>query len=105
MKKSEWFWDWIARWYDKKAQVDEAHTRAVERFAKYLAAEASLMATSRALQTIGGRSAHKYYPLERLFRDVRTCSLMPPNVDRSLEIIGKAEMEIEDALLRQRHVS
>ena len=31
-----WFWDWIARWYDKRAQVDEDLTRTVERLAKYL---------------------------------------------------------------------
>ncbi len=43
MKKSEWFWDWIARRYDKQAQKDEAHTRAVERFAKYLKADDTVL--------------------------------------------------------------
>ena len=37
MKNSMWFWDWIARWYDKRARVDKDLTRAVARFAKYLA--------------------------------------------------------------------
>ncbi len=43
MKKSEWFWDWIARRYDKQAQKDEAHTRAVARFAKYLKADDAVL--------------------------------------------------------------
>ena len=43
MKKSEWFWGWIAKRYDKQAQKDEAHTRAVERFAKYLRAESTVL--------------------------------------------------------------
>jgi alkylation response protein AidB-like acyl-CoA dehydrogenase len=42
------------------------------------------MVTWKAVQIVGGRSAHRRYPLERLFRDVRTATLMPPNVDRSL---------------------
>ncbi len=43
MKKSEWFWDWIARRYDKQAQKDEAHTKAVARFAKYLKADGTVL--------------------------------------------------------------
>jgi alkylation response protein AidB-like acyl-CoA dehydrogenase len=70
--------------------------------AKYPATQAALMVTSRAMQTVGGRSAHKGYPLERLFRDVRTSSLMPPNVDRSLEIVGRAELGIEDEIINPR---
>jgi hypothetical protein len=60
------------------------------------------MVTSRALQTVGGRSAHKGYPLERLIRDVRTSSLMPPNVDRSLEIVGRAELGVEDEIVNPK---
>lgn len=67
--------------------------------AKYLATEAALKVTSQAIQCVGGRSAHKYYPLERIFRDVRTCTLMPPNVDRCMEIIGKAEFGLETTQL------
>ena len=67
--------------------------------AKYLANEAALMVTSRALQTVGGRSAHRRYPVERLFKDVRTCTLMPPNCDRALPLIGQDVLGIED----QRH--
>ena len=43
MKKSDWFWDWIARRYDKQAEKDEAHTKAVERFAKYLKADDTVL--------------------------------------------------------------
>jgi alkylation response protein AidB-like acyl-CoA dehydrogenase len=71
--------------------------------AKYLATEAALLVTSRAVQIVGGRSAHRRYPLERLFRDVRTATLMPPNVDRSMELIGKAMLGIGDAALLARH--
>ena len=39
MKKSDRFWDWIARRYDKQTQKDEAYTRAVARFAKFLKAD------------------------------------------------------------------
>ena len=67
--------------------------------AKYLATESALMVTSKVLQTVGGRGVHKHYPLERLFRDVRTSTLMPPNADRSMELIGKAELDVEDRLL------
>ena len=43
MKKSGWFWDWIAKRYDKQAQKDEALTWAVERFAKYLKADDTVL--------------------------------------------------------------
>ncbi len=43
MKKSDRFWDWTARRYDKQAQEDESHTRAVERFAKYLKADGTVL--------------------------------------------------------------
>jgi len=63
--------------------------------AKYLATEASLMVTGRCVQVVGGRSAHKGMPLERLYRDVRTATLMPPNADRAMEIVGRAELGVE----------
>ncbi len=43
MKRSEWIWDWAAKWYDKRAQKDEDYTRAVERFAKYLKAHDTVL--------------------------------------------------------------
>ena len=71
--------------------------------AKYLATDAALRVTSRAVQIVGGRSAHRRYPLERLFRDVRTATLMPPNLDRSMEIVGKAILGVPDEALGARH--
>jgi alkylation response protein AidB-like acyl-CoA dehydrogenase len=71
--------------------------------AKYLATEAALEVTAKAVQVVGGRSAHRRYPLERLFRDVRTATLMPPNLDRSMEIVGKAMLGVLDEALRARH--
>ena len=67
--------------------------------AKYLATQASLSVTGMAIQTVGGRSAHKRMPLERIFRDVRTCTLMPPNLDQTMEIVGKAQLGLFDALV------
>jgi alkylation response protein AidB-like acyl-CoA dehydrogenase len=52
---------------------------------------------------VGGRGAHRRYPLERLFRDVRTATRMPPNLDRSMEIVGKAMLGVPDEALRARH--
>lgn len=74
------------------AEADNPGRAILASRAKYLATEAALMVTSRAIQCVGGRSAHKRYPLERLFRDVRTATLMPPNLDRCLEVVGKAEL-------------
>ena len=73
--------------------------------AKYLATQAALMVTSKTLQLAGGRVAHRRYPLERIYRDVRTCTLMPPNADRSLEIVGRSELGLTDDLLVLRHSS
>ena len=68
--------------------------------AKYLATVASLDVTSKAIQIAGGRSAHKRMPLERLYRDVRTSTLMPPNLDRCLEIVGRSELGLDASLYR-----
>ena len=68
--------------------------------AKYLATVASLEATSKAIQVAGGRSAHKRMPLERLYRDVRTSTLMPPNLDRCLELVGRSELGLDTPLYR-----
>ena len=65
------------------------------------------MVTEKAIQTVGGRSVHVGNPLGRLFRDVRTCTLMPPNSDRQMEIIGRAELGVDsegdDMLTRLTH--
>ncbi len=68
--------------------------------AKYLATLASLDVTSKAIQIAGGRSAHKRMPLERLYRDVRTSTLMPPNLERCLELVGRSELGLDTPLYR-----
>ena len=71
--------------------------------AKFMATEAAVMVTTRAVQVVGGRSVYRKYPLERLYRDVRTATLMPPNLDRSGEIVGKAALGVRDEVLLTRH--
>ena len=68
--------------------------------AKFLASDAALDVTSKAIQVAGGRSAHKSLPLERLYRDVRTSTLMPPNRERCLELVGRSELGLDTPLYR-----
>ena len=69
----------------------DAHAPMAAR-AKYAASVAALSVTSRAMHVVGGRGALRKRGLERLVRDVRTATLMPPNEDRCLEIIASAEL-------------
>jgi alkylation response protein AidB-like acyl-CoA dehydrogenase len=66
--------------------------------AKYLATEVGLHVTSKVIQVVGGRGAYKDLPAERAFRDLRTCTLMPPTVDRMLEAIGKSALGLDTAM-------
>ena len=89
-------YDAAGRWEGKKP-----NERAVmSASSKYLATVASLEVTSKAIQITGGRSAHKRMPLERIFRDIRTSTLMPPNLDRCLELVGRAEFDLDTPLNR-----
>ena len=78
------------RWED--AGPDDRRVLAAR--AKYAASRASLDVTSQCLQTVGGRGARKEMPLERVYRDVRTATLMPPNMDVSVELVGRAELDV-----------
>ncbi len=89
-------YDAAGRWAGKKP--NERAVMAAR--SKYLATVASLEVTSKAIQITGGRSAHKRMPLERIFRDIRTSTLMPPNLDRCLELIGRAEFDLDTPLNR-----
>ena len=62
--------------------------------------EVGLHVTSKVIQIVGGRGAYKDYPAERAFRDLRTCTLMPPTVDRMIETIGKSALGLADAMFR-----
>ena len=68
--------------------------------AKFLATEASLEVTSRAIQVVGGRGSYREFPLERAFRDVRTATLMPPTMDRMAEAIGKGALGLAEGMFR-----
>jgi len=67
--------------------------------AKYIATEAALHVTEKAVQLVGGRGSSRDYPVERAFRDVRTCTLMTPTADRMVETIGKSALGIDTAML------
>ncbi len=76
--------------------TDPAQRAVLAARAKYSATGAALSVTSTCLQTVGGRAALKRLPLERLYRDIRTATLMPPNVDRCLDLVGKSELDVTD---------
>jgi alkylation response protein AidB-like acyl-CoA dehydrogenase len=86
--------DSAARWDG----ADLAELGPLANRAKYLATEVGLHVTSKVIQVIGGRGAYKDYPAERAFRDLRTCTLMPPTVDRMLEAIGKSALGLDTAM-------
>jgi len=86
--------DSAARWDD----ADLAALGPLANRAKYLATEVGLHVTSKVIQVVGGRGAYRDFPAERAFRDLRTCTLMPPTVDRMLEAIGKNALGLDTAM-------
>jgi alkylation response protein AidB-like acyl-CoA dehydrogenase len=86
--------DSAARW----DEADLAELGPLANRAKYLATEVGLHVTSKVIQVVGGRGAYKDFPAERAFRDLRTCTLMPPTVDRMLEAIGKSALGLDAAM-------
>jgi alkylation response protein AidB-like acyl-CoA dehydrogenase len=70
--------------------------------AKYLASQASMFVANMVAEGLGGRIAHRRYPIERMIRDIRTATLMPPSPDRCLEVIAKYELGIADDQLASR---
>ena len=80
------------------AQADVPTRGLLAAKAKYLCTEAALLTTTKAVQVVGGRSVHRALPLERLFRDVRTATLMPTNVDTMLVNIDKGRLGLGEAL-------
>jgi alkylation response protein AidB-like acyl-CoA dehydrogenase len=86
--------DSAARWDG----ADLAELGPLANRAKYLTTEVGLHVTSKVIQVVGGRGAYKEFPAERAFRDLRTCTLMPPTVDRMLEAIGKSVLGLDTAM-------
>jgi alkylation response protein AidB-like acyl-CoA dehydrogenase len=66
--------------------------------AKYVTTESGLLVTSKVIQLVGGRGAYRDHPVERAFRDLRTCTLMVPSVDRMAETIGKSVLGLDGAM-------
>ena len=86
--------DSAARWDD----ADLGELGPLANRARYMATEVGLHVTSKVIQVVGGRGAYKEFPAERAFRDLRTCTLMPPTVDRMLEAIGKSALGLDNAM-------
>jgi hypothetical protein len=68
--------------------------------AKYVTTEAGLHVTSKVIELVGGRGAYREHPVERAFRDLRTCTLMVPSMDRMTETIGKSVLGVETAMFK-----
>jgi alkylation response protein AidB-like acyl-CoA dehydrogenase len=67
---------------------------------KYLATEVGLDVTSKVIQVVGGRGAYRDHPVERAFRDLRTCTLMVPSPDRMLETLGKHALGLDTGMFK-----
>lgn len=76
-----------AAWKGNRVGLEEASIRAQQ--AKCFVGQAAQRITGLALRVCGGRAATKDLPLERMFRDVHTFVLAPPNYDRCLEASGR----------------
>ena len=61
--------------------------------AKHIAAKTAAMITENAMQIAGAPSLLRNYPLERYHREARAGLVMPPNVEKSLELSAKAFVE------------
>jgi alkylation response protein AidB-like acyl-CoA dehydrogenase len=85
-----------AAWDD----ADPAQRGILASKAKYLTTQIGLEVTSKTIQLVGGRGAYKEYPVERAFRDLRTCTLMVPSVDRMLEAVGKSVLGVETGMFK-----
>jgi alkylation response protein AidB-like acyl-CoA dehydrogenase len=79
-------------------QMDPQQRGILANQAKYQAAQVGLQVTALAMQVVGGRSALKDLPVERAYRDLRTCTLMPPTADRMLQAVGQAALGVGAAM-------
>ena len=88
--------DSAARWED----ADMVQRGLLANRAKWVATEAALYVTSKAVQIVGGRGSYRELPIERAFRDVRTATLMPPTMDRMLQGIGQMALGIQGGMFK-----
>jgi alkylation response protein AidB-like acyl-CoA dehydrogenase len=82
------------------ASVEQSQRSPLVARAKYAATQAAIAVTTACLQVCGGRSAFKTLPVERAFRDVRTATLMPPNIDTMLGAIGRDALGLSGAAFK-----
>jgi alkylation response protein AidB-like acyl-CoA dehydrogenase len=66
--------------------------------AKYLSQRAGVRVTDACMQLIGGRAALRQLPIERAWRDLRVCTLMPPSGERMQETLGKRQLQLSDTV-------
>jgi alkylation response protein AidB-like acyl-CoA dehydrogenase len=52
------------------------------------------------MQVVGGNAATRALSIERALRDIRTSSLMPPNIDRMEQIVGSDYLDIGTELYK-----
>jgi hypothetical protein len=82
------------------APVDPGRRGLLAAKAKHVTTEAGLHVTSKVIELVGGRGAYRDHPVERAFRDLRTCTLMVPSMDRMTETIGKSVLGVETAMFK-----
>jgi alkylation response protein AidB-like acyl-CoA dehydrogenase len=66
----------------------DAERRAVGAIAKHTCGTAALHIVNGCMQIVGGNAVTKKLPFERAYRDARTVSLMPPNLDLMELMVG-----------------
>ena len=64
-------------------------TNAAVHRAKYFVGEMGPHLASQAIRLCGGSTISKHLPMERYFRDIRCCGLMPAKSDECLWYVGK----------------
>ena len=62
--------------------------------AKYLAGEAAMQATDRAIQTLGGMGYAKEYHVERLWRDARLFRFAPVSEEMVLNFVAQHDLDM-----------
>lgn len=70
------------------APGDPATNTAIHR-AKYFVGEYGPRIASEAIRICGGTAISKHFPMERFYRDIRCCGLMPAKSDECLWYVGK----------------
>ncbi len=73
----------------------EKETNAAVHRAKYFVGEMGPQIASMAVRACGGGTISKHLPMERFYRDIRCCGLMPAKSDECLWYVGKEAFGID----------